>query len=627
MGRVVSSLPLMASLTVTIVTLDEERALPLLLASVREIADEIVVVDSGSRDRTRELAQAAGARVVTNPWPGFKEQKAFALALATGDYVLNLDADESLDPDLASALRSELDRPGGPRHAAYRIHFRHRSFGRRIRFGQMWRDKRVRVFRREGARYVGTSVHPKVLVDGSIGTLPGRCDHLGYRDVAEAERKLARYAEQVARERYREGKRFRTWDGLRWPLAFLRRYLLWLGFLDGAAGLTLARLYARYDADKARWLRRLDRDIGGARGRGAFASRVREAGRRMIIALATTLWPTPRRALPSAPDLRKVLVVRTDERVGNQLLTTALLRALEQGLPRAEIHLLAAARQSSVVASRHVDRVIPFEKRLAFRRPWRLVALLRALRRERYDAVVEAGHWSCFSLTASLLSRIAAGGGAVIGHLRGESAHFLSHPVPHDPANQNEAQAKLELLRPFGLLPRGLAPETELGSDPAVADALLAPVGVKEPFAVLNPGARMADRRWPPAAHATVARGLLARGLTVLVVWGPGEERLARGVADSSGARLAPATDLAELAAILRRARLCVSNNSGPMHLAVAVGTPTVGVFLSGDARRWGHQLPIFEAAEPRGEEDAEAVLAACDRLLASTARLASSSP
>ena len=609
----------MASLTVTVVTLDEEEALPRLLASVRDVADEIVVVDSGSRDRTVDIARAAGARVVVNPWPGFREQKAFALSLATCDYVLNLDADERLDATLAAALRSELGRPGGPRHAAYRIHFRHACFGRPIRFGQMWRDRRVRAFRRAGARYGGTSVHPKVNVDGSVGDLPGRCEHDGYRDVAEARRKLEGYAEQVARERYREGRRWHWWDRLRWPLAFLRRYVLWLGFLDGSAGLTLARLYAQYSADKARWLRRLERDIGGARGRGELASRARAAARRAAIALATILWPPPRRALPSAPEIRKVLVVRPDERVGNQLLTTPLLRALAEGLPHARVHLLAAARQSSVLVSRRLDRIIPFEKRLAFRRPWRLLALLQALRRERYDVVVEAGHWSGFSLTASLLARIAAGRCAVVGHLRGESARFLSHPVPHDPANVNEVQAKLELLRPLGILPRGLAPETELGSDPAGVEALVARAGLCGPYAVLNPGARMADRRWPPDAHAAVARGLLARGLAVLVVWGPGEEGVARAVAEGSAARLAPPTDLEELAGLLRRARLCVSNNSGPMHLAVAVGTPTVGVFLSDDARRWSHGLPIFEAAEPRGEADAQAVLEACDRLLGAT--------
>jgi ADP-heptose:LPS heptosyltransferase len=345
---------------------------------------------------------------------------------------------------------------------------------------------------------------------------------------------------------------------------------------------------------------------------------VRGLGRRVVVALATALLPTPRRALPPLPDIRKVLVIRTDERVGNQLLTTPLVRALKTGMPHAHVHLLAAARQSVVVGKRHVDRVIPFEKRFAFRRPWQLVALVKALRRERYDVVVEAGHWSAYSLTASLLARLVAGGGAVVGHARGDSPRFLLHAVAHSPANENEVRAKLELLRPFGILPQGLAPETDLGGDPAVAARLLRGLGLgkEDAYAVVNPGARRAERRWPPEAQAAVARGLAARGLRVVVVWGPGEERIAASVASAGGAQLAPATDLDALASLLRGARLCVSNNSGPMHLAIAVGTPTVGIFLHGEGPRWGHALRIFEAAEPTGEDGAAAVLAACDRLL-----------
>jgi glycosyltransferase involved in cell wall biosynthesis len=249
----------MTRLTVTVITLDEEDNLPTLLERVRPIADEIVVVDSGSRDRTAEIARAAGARVVENPWPGFREQKAVALGHATGDWVLNLDADEFLTPELAGAIRRELDRPGGPRHAGYRIHFRHHCFGRPVRFGQMWRDKRVRLFRREAVRYGGSSIHPRALVSGSVGDLPGRCDHDGYRTPEEARTKLARDAARVARERFDAGARPRPWHLLRWPAGFLKRYLLKLGFLDGAAGLRLALLYARYDLDKALHLRALER--------------------------------------------------------------------------------------------------------------------------------------------------------------------------------------------------------------------------------------------------------------------------------------------------------------------------------------------------------------------------------
>jgi heptosyltransferase-3 len=430
---------------------------------------------------------------------------------------------------------------------------------------------------------------------------------------------LARAAERRARERYRAGVRTRPWDLLRGPLGFLRRWLLGLGILRGWEGLRDSWFGARADAEEVRWLGRLEREIGGGAPRGPVSEALRNAGRRLVVGTASLLLPRPKADVPPLASVRKVLVIRTDERVGNQVLTTPLLRALKLGIPHAELHLLASARKASVVANRHVDRVVPFEKRLAFRRPWTLVALLRDLRHERYDVVVEAGHWSGASLTALLLARLVRGR-VVVGHDRQDSDRFLSHPVQHDPANEVEIPAKLELLRPLGLLPCGLEPETELGSDTGPARAVLASLGLAPGLALLNPGARLADRRWPPTSYAAVARGLAARGLGVLVAWGPGEEPLARAIAQASGTRLAPPTDLALLAGLLRLARLCVSNNTGPMHLSVAVGTPTVGVFLSADATRWKHLLPIFEVAEPGSDEDAEAVLAACDRLLQRTA-------
>jgi ADP-heptose:LPS heptosyltransferase len=377
-------------------------------------------------------------------------------------------------------------------------------------------------------------------------------------------------------------------------------------------GAALAALRARREARA-----RAARLGGGTAGRGPIASALRRLGRALVLGLANLVWPRPRAALPDAGALRKLLVIRVDERVGNQLLTTPLLRALKLGLPGAELHLLAP-RQGHLVASPHVDRAWRFQKRDAFRAPHALLGLLRALRRERFDVVVEAGHWTDFSLTASLLARLVAPG-ALVGHDRGDSARFLSHPVPHDPANGAEVPAKLELLLPLGLPPRGLAPETGLGLAPAAAAAAERAIAglAGRPLAVLNPGARLADRRWPPGSYAAVARGLAARGLGVVVVWGPGEEPLARAIAEGGGASLAPPTDLEALAALMRRARLVVTNNSGPMHLAVAVGATTVGVFFRGDSARWGHALPAFAAAEVRGEGEAEVVLAACDRALA----------
>jgi ADP-heptose:LPS heptosyltransferase len=363
---------------------------------------------------------------------------------------------------------------------------------------------------------------------------------------------------------------------------------------------------------------RLRAALTGGRQRGRFATFARGAGRAVALALANALFPRPKPTAIDRGAIRKLLVIRVDERVGNQLLTTPLLRALKLGIPSAELHLLAP-RQARAIAPPHVDRLWLWQKRDSFRAPHRFLGLLLALRREKFDVVVEAGHWSAFPLTAVLLAR-AVGGRVTVGHDRGEAARFLSHPVPHDPASVSEVPAKLELLAPLGLAPKGLSLETGLGLDPAPARALLEAAGLAgRPYAVLNPGARLADRRWPPEPYAEVARGLAARGVAVLVVWGPGEEPIAREIAERSGAILAPPTDLALLAGLMRAARLVVTNNSGPMHLAAAVGAPTVGVFFSGDSARWGHQLPTFAPAEVRTPADHAIVLAACERLLRPT--------
>jgi ADP-heptose:LPS heptosyltransferase len=117
--------------------------------------------------------------------------------------------------------------------------------------------------------------------------------------------------------------------------------------------------------------------------------------------------------------------------------------------------------------------------------------------------------------------------------------------------------------------------------------------GSGSPRAVVNPGGRLGWRRIPPEAFASAARALIASGRNPIVTWGPGEEELARTVvALAPGAQLAPPTSIDELAALMRSAGLTVCNNTGPMHLSVAVGAPTLGLFLRMDMARWGHPHP-----------------------------------
>lgn len=333
---------------------------------------------------------------------------------------------------------------------------------------------------------------------------------------------------------------------------------------------------------------------------------LRALGRALVILLARLLWGRPKAAPLGEP--RSVLVIRTDERVGNVLLTVPLLRALRLGLPDAEIVLLHAASKAALVADLpYVDRRIPFEKKDFFRKPLRFWGQLWSLRAARFDVVVEAGHYHAFSLTAALLGKFAAPL-AVIGHDRGLASWFFDHPVPPPPGVAYDVAVKLSLLEPLGIEPAGFELETPLAKDPAALAAMrrtLHSTGIDpERMVVINPGARMSVRRWTPAAYGAIAQALADRhGAQPVILWGPGERELAEEVRTHAGAaaQLAPPTDLRELAALLALARGFVTNDTGPMHLGVACGTPTVAIFLATPPARWGHPTPTFHAVEVWG--------------------------
>jgi len=334
---------------------------------------------------------------------------------------------------------------------------------------------------------------------------------------------------------------------------------------------------------------------------------------RLLARLAARMLPLAGRR-PRPEDLRRVLVVRPDDRVGNALLTVALALALRDALPRARIDLLLARRRAAVAEGLPGVHLVPFEKTDAFRHPLRFVQFLRALRAAGYDAVIDAAHWHAFSLTSALLSRVAARRW-LVGADRGAS-HLYSHAEPPPPPDLPEVQAKLLLLNGLGLSPPPPpALQTALGIEHAAwaAEVTRALPG----FAALNPGARKADHRWPAERFAGLARALGARGVPSLVTWGPGEEALARAVAESSGgaASVAPPSDLGRLAALFRRAALVVTNDTGPMHLAAACGAPVLALLHAPEGARWAHPGPRFAAlVAPEVAEAAAAAAGLLDR-------------
>jgi heptosyltransferase-3 len=349
---------------------------------------------------------------------------------------------------------------------------------------------------------------------------------------------------------------------------------------------------------------------------GPLFTPLRRLGRWLLLALLRLL---PRRgdgmALRPA-DVRSILVIRTDDRLGNLLLTTPLLGAIREHLPGARLGLLCATRRAPAVEGTGLyDDLWRFEKRELFRRPWRFVTFFMALRRARYQVAIDAGHLHAFSWTAGAIA-LFSGAGVRIGHQRGEAERVFTHVVERSPAVRYDAEAKLELLLPLGVV-NPLAPplRTELGL-PRLAE-LAALMGGRA--LLINVGGRKPDHRFPPELFARAAAQVAAEhGLGVHVVYGPGERGLAEA-ACGRGATLLPPTDLEGLAAALRAARLVLTSDSGPLHLAVAVGAPTVAVFLKPEASRWAPGSVRVAVAEVAGlgEDDAVArVVAAANGLM-----------
>lgn len=242
------------TLSLIVIACDEERDLGRCLDSV-PIATEKIVVDSGSRDGTRALAAARGATVVERAWAGYGPQKAFALAQARGDWVLNLDADEALSPELCAAIERAIAQAP---EAGFALRFESELFGRVLRHGGWGTETHLRLFRRDRVTVAERSLHEGFAVDGAVGTLPGVVRHWPYANLSEYLQKLDRYTTLAAEDRHRRGRKFSPWSALRWPWGFFRRYVLKAGALDGYAGFLAAALGGLYDLLKDAKLRELE---------------------------------------------------------------------------------------------------------------------------------------------------------------------------------------------------------------------------------------------------------------------------------------------------------------------------------------------------------------------------------
>ena len=242
--------PFRVTLSVVLITHNEEANLPRTLESVAPLAragqGEIIVVDSGSTDRTLEIARLHGAKVFVEPWKGFAAQKNSAIDKASGDWVLQLDADEALEPELAEEIASMLR--GESVMSGYWIPRKNFFLGRWIKHGGFYPDPKLRLVRRGAGRFVEYGAHPTMKVDGSTGRFSHALLHYAYptlRGYIDHMNSYSSMGAEIAAERGHG--HFSVLNIVARPfLTFVYNYFFRLGFLDGREGLLLHFYHSAY---------------------------------------------------------------------------------------------------------------------------------------------------------------------------------------------------------------------------------------------------------------------------------------------------------------------------------------------------------------------------------------------
>ena len=238
------------TLSVVLITHNEEANLPRTLASVmplvRDGRGEIIVVDSGSTDHTLEIARSFGAKVFSEPWKGFAAQKNSAMDKAACDWVLQLDADETPEPELASEIASALE--ANPTVPGFWIPRKNFFLGHWIRHGGFYPDPKLRLIRRGGGRFEEYGAHPTIKVNGATGRLKHALIHSAYPTLRGYIDHMNRYSSSGAELAVEKGyRRFSLTNIVVRPLlTFVYNYFFRRGFLDGREGLLLHLYHAVY---------------------------------------------------------------------------------------------------------------------------------------------------------------------------------------------------------------------------------------------------------------------------------------------------------------------------------------------------------------------------------------------
>lgn len=363
-----------------------------------------------------------------------------------------------------------------------------------------------------------------------------------------------------------------------------------------------------------------------------FFKRIEHKGKGLLFLLLRFLFKsTGEESLrPEDVDLgriKKIMVVRQDDRIGNLILTTPLLSALRRLFPQSEIWYLASKTFHTLFSkSNLVDGILVARKRQYIFHPLSLVFFIRGIRRQRFDLAIDASDENNFSLNNSFLVLL-SGAPYRIGYKKPKSGLFLNLEVPASGARKHASEMHLDLLRHLAgdLSSNGLSVEVDPDQKAAVEKYLRERGVEREHFLVgMHIGGR-GKKRWQAQSFQQLADWITeSSGAKVIFVWGPEERKAIESfVPKGKDQILSELFPLPALTALIDRCNLFISPDTGAMHLSVAVGTPTLALFLDSDHAKFGPQGEMHRTLVARnGAISVEAVKEAFDEMVKSVTEL-----
>lgn len=234
-------------LSVAIITFNEDRIIEKTLSSIRDIADEIVVIDSFSTDRTAEICQKfAKVKLIQQKFLGFGKQKNFAISQCSGEWILFLDADEIPDETAKKSIQKIVNKNQSD-FSVFNIAFNNIFLGKSLKYGGWGNLKRERLFRKNAGKYSEDIVHEMFLTEEKIGLLEGKLNHYTYKDIHHHIEKSNKYTTMMAEKMYSRGKKSSVLKIIFSPIyQFIKSYFIRLGFLDGLVGYYAAKTAGFY---------------------------------------------------------------------------------------------------------------------------------------------------------------------------------------------------------------------------------------------------------------------------------------------------------------------------------------------------------------------------------------------